>query len=99
MATPETDDDISRLFSVRPADFVGERNATVKRLKAAGRRDDATTVGKLPRPTLSVWAVNQIARQEPALVGRLADATAGLQGETRAGRCATPTCWRRIVTS
>ena len=83
MPAPETDDDIGRLFSVRPADFVGERNATAKKLKAAGRRDDAATVEKLPRPTLSVWAVNQIARQEPALVRRLAEATAALQGGNR----------------
>ena len=85
MAAPVTDDDIGRLFSVRPAEFVGERNATAKKLKAAGRRAAAATVEKLPRPTLSVWAVNQIARQEPALVRRLADATAGLQGGNRSG--------------
>jgi hypothetical protein len=85
MAAPGSDDDIGRLFSVRPADFVGERNATVKRLKAAGRRDDAAAVEKLPRPTLSVWAVNQIARHEPALLQRLADATAGLRGGDRSG--------------
>jgi hypothetical protein len=85
MAAPETDDDIGLLFSVRPADFVGERNAIVKKLKAAGRRDDAATVEKLPRPTLSVWAVNQIGRREPALLRRLADATAGLQGGNRGG--------------
>jgi hypothetical protein len=85
MAAPESDDDIGRLFSVRPADFVGERNATVKKLKAAGHREAAATVEKLPRPTLSVWAVNQIARQDPALVRRLADATAGLQGGNRGG--------------
>ena len=85
MAAPETDEDIGRLFSVRPADFVGERKAIVKKLKAAGRRDDAATVEKLPRPTLSVWAVNQIARQELALVRRLADATAALQGGDRSG--------------
>ncbi len=83
MAAPETDDDIGRLFSLRPADFVGERNATAKKLKAAGRRDDAALVEKLPRPTLSVWTVNQIARQEPALVRRLADATTALQGGNR----------------
>src|SRR5438552_8225005 len=83
MAAPEIDDDIGRLYSVRPADFVGERNATAKKLKAAGRREVAATVEKLPRPTLSVWAVNQIARQEPALVRRLADATAALQGGNR----------------
>ena len=85
MAAPETDDDIGRLFTVRPADFVGERNAIVKKLKAAGRRDDAATVERLPRPTLSVWAVNQIARQELPLVRRLADATAALQGGDRSG--------------
>ena len=86
MAAPGTDDDIGRLYSVPPADFVGERNAIVKKLKAAGRRQEAATVEKLPRPTLSVWAVNQIARQEPALLRRLADATAGLQGgNARAG--------------
>ena len=85
MAVPETDDDIGRLFTVRPADFVAERNAIVKKLKAAGRRDDAATVARLPRPTLSVWAVNQIARQELPLLRRLADATAALQGGDRNG--------------
>jgi len=80
MVAAGTDDDIGRLFSVRPDEFVAERNAIAKKLKAAGRRADAATVEKLPRPTLSVWAVNQIARQEPGLVRRLADATAGLQG-------------------
>jgi hypothetical protein len=85
MSALETDDDIGRLFSVRPADFVGERNAIVKKLKAAGRRDDAATVGKLARPTLSVWTVNQIARQELALLRRLADATAALQGGDGSG--------------
>jgi hypothetical protein len=80
MAAPSTDDDIGRLFSLRPAEFVGERKALVKKLKAAGRREEAANVEKLPRPTLSVWAVNQIARQEPALLQRLANATARLQG-------------------
>ena len=85
MAAPGTDDDLGRLFSARPADFVSERNAIVRKLKAAGRREDAATVEKLPRPTLSVWAVNQIARQEPELLRRLADATAGLQGGKAGG--------------
>jgi hypothetical protein len=85
MAAPGTDDDIGRLFSFRPAEFVGERNALVKKLKAAGRREDAALVEKLPRPTLSVWAVNQLARQEPALLRRLADATAGLQAGNAGG--------------
>jgi hypothetical protein len=85
MAASESDDDIGRLFSVRPADFVGERNATVKKLKAAGQREAAAAVEKLPRPTLSVWAVNQLARQEPNLLQQLAEATAGLQAGNAGG--------------
>ncbi len=80
MAAPGTDDDLGRLFSVRPADFVRERNAIAKQLKATGRREDAARVEKLPRPTLSVWAVNQLAWKAPALLQRLAQVTAGLQG-------------------
>jgi hypothetical protein len=74
-----SDDAVDRLFAVRPADFIKERNAVVKALKEAGRREAAARVEKLPRPAPSVWAVNQVARHVPALVGRLAEATARLQ--------------------
>ncbi|HVV52443.1 MAG TPA: hypothetical protein VHO06_22440 [Polyangia bacterium] len=78
--SPETADAVlDRLFAVRPADFVKERTALVKALKAAGRREEAAGVEKLPRPTPSVWAVNQLARHVPALVQRLGEATARLQ--------------------
>ena len=80
MADGETDDDIGRLYAVRPADFVKERSAVATALKVAGRRDEAAAIEKLPRPTSSVWAVNQLARQEPDLVQRLVGATARLQG-------------------
>jgi len=73
------DDEIGKLFAVPPAAFVKERDAIVKALKAAGRRDEAASTAKLPRPSASVWAVNQIARQAPALVARLVAATARLQ--------------------
>jgi hypothetical protein len=72
-------DAIDRLYVVRPADFVKERNAAAKALKAAGQREAAARVEKLPRPTPSVWAVNQLARHVPALVQRLVEATARLQ--------------------
>jgi hypothetical protein len=71
--------EIDALFSVRPADFVRERNALAKALKSADRREEAANVEKLPRPTLSVWVVNQLARREPALVKRLTEVTARLQ--------------------
>jgi hypothetical protein len=76
---PAETDAIDRLYAVRPADFVKERNAVAKALKAAGKRDDAARVEKLSRPTPSVWAVNQLARHVPALVQRLVEATTRLQ--------------------
>jgi hypothetical protein len=77
----ETDapDAVDRLYAVKPADFVKERNAAAKMLKAAGKREEAARALKLPRPTPSVWAVNQLARHVPALVQRLVEATARLQ--------------------
>lgn len=79
MAADDTDAAVDRLFAVRPADFVKERNAVVKALKGAGRREAAARLEKLPRPAPSVWAVNQLARHVPGLVRRLAEATARLQ--------------------
>jgi hypothetical protein len=79
VAAAGTDVEIDRLYAVRPADFVKERNAAAKALKAAGKREEAARALKLPRPTPSVWAVNQLARHVPALVHRLVEATARLQ--------------------
>jgi hypothetical protein len=81
VAAPDNDPQgpIDRLYAIRPVDFVKERNALAKALKAAGKRDEAARVEKLPRPTPSVWAVNQLARHVPALVQRLGEATARLQ--------------------
>ena len=80
MASDETD----RLFTVRPADFVVERKTLVKTLRAAGRREEAATIEKLPRPSPSTWTTNQIARREPGLVRELGDVTARLQSAASA---------------
>jgi hypothetical protein len=68
------------LYAVAPADFVRERTALAKALKAAGKREEAARIEKLPRPAPSVWAVNQLARRQPALIARLVELTAKLQG-------------------
>jgi hypothetical protein len=81
----ETEDEIGKLFAVPPAAFVKARNGVVKALKAAGRREEASAVEKLPRPTASVWAVNQLARQAPTLLRRLVVATERLQTGEHAG--------------
>jgi len=71
---------IDGLYEVPPAGFVQARNALVKSLKAGGQREQAEQAAKLPRPTASVWASNQVARRAADLVAQLADATARLQG-------------------
>lgn len=59
----DLDADIDRLFGLDPDDFVAERDALAKRLRAEKRRDDAAEVKALRRPTVVAWAVNQLARR------------------------------------
>jgi hypothetical protein len=60
------DDDADRLYGLPLAEFVPERTALAKRLRADGRRDEAAVVAKLPKPTVAAWAANQVLRSQPA---------------------------------
>ena len=73
-------DPADSLHEAPPAEFVKSRNALVKTLRAGGQRAEAQRIAKLPRPTASVWATNQVARRASGLVAGLAAATARLQG-------------------
>src|SRR5450432_3732820 len=75
MAPDETD----RLFVVPPAEFVAARKVLASALKAAGRRAEAAAIEKRPRPSVSTWATNQVARREPDLIRELGEVTARLQ--------------------
>jgi hypothetical protein len=72
-------DELDPLFAAPLRSFVTERKRVAQALKQAGRRDEAKAVEKLPRPTISAWAVNQVARREPELVRKLGALTAELQ--------------------
>jgi hypothetical protein len=72
-------DEIDRLFVVPPAEFVAARKALASALKAAGRRQEAAAIEKRPRPSVSTWATNQVARSEPDLIRELGEVTARLQ--------------------
>lgn len=72
-------DDLDSLFATAPAGFIDERKRIVAALKGAGRKEDAKAVEKIPRPSLAVWTVNQIARRDPELLGRLGAVTDRLQ--------------------
>ena len=72
-------DDLDSLFATPPAKFIEERKRIVAALKGAGRKDEAKTVEKIPRPSLAVWTVNQVARRDPELVRRLGAITERLR--------------------
>src|SRR5688572_31587868 len=56
---------ISELYAGPPGDFVAGRQRLVKALRAAKRRDEATEVAGLGRPTLVAWAANRAAKAHP----------------------------------
>jgi hypothetical protein len=54
------DDAVATLYQSSQAQFVAERKRLAAELKASGDKAGAAQLGKLARPTLSAWAVNQL---------------------------------------
>jgi hypothetical protein len=77
--TDRVADDLDSLFAAPPARFIEERKRIVAALKGAGRKDEAKAVEKIPRPSVAVWTVNQIARRDPEVVRRLCAITERLK--------------------
>ncbi len=71
--------DADRLFAVPLEDFVAERKRLAKELRDGGDREAAAEVAKLPKPTPPAWALNQLAREEPAAIGAWLDAAEELR--------------------
>jgi hypothetical protein len=59
-------EEVDRLYGLPIDEFVAERNATAKRLRAEGHRDEAAEVAKLRKPSVAAWAANQALRSQPA---------------------------------
>jgi hypothetical protein len=59
--------------------FTEERNALVKALRKEGRRDEATELSKLRKPSVAAWAVNQLVRTQRRDVAALFEAGDALQ--------------------
>jgi hypothetical protein len=78
---------LETLFRAGFADFVAERKRLVTELKAAGEKDEAAQLGKLGRPPVSAWAVNQLWWNErEAFEALLAAAAAVKRGEREASK-------------
>jgi hypothetical protein len=63
-----------KLLAVAPDDFVAERQRLARKLREAGRSDDAATVARLRKPPPVVLAVNRAARARPKAAQRAAEA-------------------------
>lgn len=94
---PELEAELDNLYAALPTDFTRARNDLAQRLKQAGQVDAAAGVKQLRRPTVPLWAVNQLARRHPDDVRALLDAgerlrvaqQAALRGESQELRTAT----------
>ena len=84
---------VDTLYAVPLAEFTRRRNELAARLGQAGRREEAVAVRRLRRPSVPVWAINALARQERRALQAFADATDRLKraqlGDRRAVADAT----------
>jgi hypothetical protein len=94
---PELEAELDSLYAAQLADFTRARNDLAQRLKQAGQVEAAAGVKQLRKPTVPLWAVNQLARRHPDDVRALLDAgkrlrvaqQAALRGESQELRTAT----------
>ena len=73
------DREIDRLYQLPLEEFTAGRNALARRLKSEGDNEAAEQVAALAKPSVPVWAINQLARQEKAKMRTLLDAGAKLR--------------------
>ncbi|WP_251149814.1 hypothetical protein [Cellulosimicrobium sp. Marseille-Q4280] len=62
---------LDELYALPLEQFVVARTAASKRIKASGDAVGAERVGRLPKPTVAAWVVNQVAREHPDEVAAL----------------------------
>jgi DNA repair exonuclease SbcCD ATPase subunit len=68
------DDALNRLYRAPFGEFVNERKRLSAELKAGGDKAGAAKLGKLARPPVSAWAVNQLWWTEQSALQALIDA-------------------------
>jgi hypothetical protein len=70
---------VGRLNAVPLEEFVAERKRLAKELRAAGDRESAAEIAKLPKPSAPAWALNAVARERPEVVGGWLEAAEALR--------------------
>jgi hypothetical protein len=77
-------DELRSLLLVAPAEFVAARNALAASWKAAGRRDDASSIRSLRRPGIAEHALNLVAARRPDVAAVWADAIGAVEQQQSA---------------
>jgi hypothetical protein len=54
-----------KLYELPPTEFTAARNAQAKDASSAGKRELATEIRTLPRPSAAAWALNELVRSSP----------------------------------
>ncbi len=81
--------DVDELYGLALDEFVPARNALARELRGAGKRDEASEVAALRKPSVSAWAVNQLIRTQRKAVDELfeaGDALRAAHDQVLAGR-------------
>jgi len=65
------DDVLAELLAGALSEFTSRRNAKAKELKGAGKGELAAMVAGLKKPSVAVWAVNQLAQHDKTALERL----------------------------
>jgi hypothetical protein len=71
--------DAHDLYGLPLERFVPERAALARTFREEGRREEAAKVGKLAKPSIAAWAVNQLVRTQHRAVSDLFEAGDALQ--------------------
>ena len=77
--TDDLDQAVDELYALPLEEFVAERDARAKRIRAGGDRELAGRVAALQKPTVAAWLLNQLARQRPEAVDQLVSLGADLR--------------------
>lgn len=83
------DEELDRLYGLPLGEFTRARNELARELRNTGEREEADEVKSLPKPSVSAWAVNQLARSERMQIRSLVTASERLskaQSELAGGR-------------
>ncbi len=95
----DTDARIDELFATPPEEFTKARNALAKELAGEGDKENSDSVKALKRPSLPVWAINQVARRHRDEMEELVGVMRGLSDLDAASLRASAEKRRDLVAS